>query len=88
MFKVHIRVQTWALLAGLLASVPSAKGESKLPAGPGKDAFVAVCGACHAPGRSSLTSRKAEMDGPRLWNYMVEKGASGTDQQMQDILIT
>jgi competence protein ComEA len=85
MFKVHIRVKSWALLAGLLASVPSAKGQSKLPAGPGKDAFVAVCGACHAP--EIVIDLKKSRDG---WSAtiddMVDKGASGTDQQMQDIL--
>lgn len=85
MFKVYIRVQSWALLTGLLASVPTAKGESKLPDGPGKDAFVAVCGTCHAP--EIVFGLTKSRDG---WSAtiddMVEKGASGTDQQMQGIL--
>jgi competence protein ComEA len=85
MFKVHIRVKSWALLAGLLASVPSAKGQSKLPAGPGKDAFVAVCGACHAP-EIVLDLKKSRDGWSATIDDMVDKGASGTDQQMQDIL--
>jgi competence protein ComEA len=85
MFKVHIRVKSWALLAGLLASVPSAKGQSKLPAGSGKDAFVAVCGACHAP-EIVLDLKKSRDGWSATIDDMVDKGASGTDQQMQDIL--
>jgi competence protein ComEA len=86
MLKVHIRVQSWALLAGLLASVPSAKGQSnKLPAGPGKDAFVAVCGACHAP-EIVLDLKKSRDGWSATIDDMVAKGASGTDQQMQYIL--
>jgi competence protein ComEA len=83
--NLHIRVQSWAFLAGLLASVPSAKGQSKLPAGPGKDSFVAVCGACHSP-EIVLDLKKSRDGWSTTIDDMVEKGASGTDHQMQDIL--
>jgi competence protein ComEA len=83
--NLRIRVQSWAFLAGFLASLPSAKGESKLPAGPGKDSFVAVCGACHSP--EIVLDQKKSRDGwSATMDDMVDKGASGTDQQMQDIL--
>jgi len=58
---------------------------AQLPDGPGKDAVVKVCGACHQPERAA--SVRLTRDG---WNEvladMVKRGAKASDEEMVQLL--
>jgi competence protein ComEA len=77
-------VRTFLLaVAAMLAAVPAAA--QTLPAGPGRDTTVKVCGTCHAPERGAAV--KLTRDGWReVLAKMTTLGARGTDAEMAEVL--
>jgi competence protein ComEA len=62
-----------------------ASGQAKFPDGPGKDAVLKVCGQCHAA--DILLGVGKSRDGwAATVDDMVAKGASGSDEELQDIV--
>ncbi len=70
-------------VAAMLAAVPATA--QTLPAGPGRDTTVKVCGTCHAPERGAAV--KLTRDGWReVLAKMTTLGARGTDAEMAEVL--
>ena len=70
-------------VAAMLAAVPAAA--QTLPAGPGRDTTVKVCGTCHAPERGAAV--KLTREGWReVLAKMTTLGARGTDAEMAEVL--
>jgi competence protein ComEA len=65
--------------------ISRASGQAKFPDGPGKDAVLKVCGQCHAA--DILLGVGKSRDGwAATVDDMVAKGASGSDEELQDIV--
>ena len=63
----------------------SATAQSRLPAGPGRDALTKVCGNCHSP-ESVVGMAKTRDDWEALVGDMVNQGAQGTDEEFDQIV--
>jgi competence ComEA-like helix-hairpin-helix protein len=62
-----------------------AYGQAKFPDGPGKDAVLKICGQCHAA--DVLIGVGKSKDGwAATVEDMVAKGASGSDEELQQIV--
>lgn len=68
----------------LVSSVAFAQ-KSDLPAGPGKDTFVRVCSACHAP--EMVVGKGNTRDGwTQLVGEMISRGAQGSDDDFATVV--
>jgi hypothetical protein len=80
----------------VLASTPSARSkaaqpppssdasESRLPAGPGRDALFKVCGNCHSA-ESALSQFKTHDEWSKTLDEMANNGAQGSDEEWNQI---
>jgi len=69
---------------GKSAAAPAQK-DGGLPEGPGKSAVLSVCGACHAV-EEAVAMRGTEKDWRDVIELMVDRGASGTEEDFRGIL--
>lgn len=76
-------VVLWALAVG---STPPAGAQSRqLPDGPGKVTTQRICGGCHAP--EIVIGKHLTKEGwEQLVGSMIEKGATGTDDEFNQII--
>jgi type 1 glutamine amidotransferase len=56
-----------------------------LPEGPGKSAVVKICGDCHAV-EQAVAMRATEKDWKDVIDLMIDRGASGTEEEFKSIL--
>jgi cytochrome c5 len=63
----------------------SAQEGAGLPDGPGKTALVAVCGECHSV-EQAVSMRASEQDWKDTIALMVDRGASGSEEDFRSIL--
>src|ERR1700709_439149 len=71
---------------GLIAlSTSSAMAQAQLPAGPGHDETVKVCGKCHAA-EQAASLRQSRTGWEETISKMVNMGSEGTDQEYENIL--
>jgi len=69
----------------LALSASLAFGQTKFPDGPGKDAVLKICGQCHSA--DILLGVAKGRDGwAATVDDMVAKGASGSDEELQEII--
>ena len=62
-----------------------AMAQSRLPAGPGRDALTKVCSGCHSP-ESVAGMAKTRDDWAALVGDMVNQGAQGTDEEFTQVV--
>jgi type 1 glutamine amidotransferase len=67
---------------GKSVGAPQAGG---LPEGPGKSAVMKVCGECHTV-EEAVSARHTERDWKDVISLMVDRGATGTDDEFKSIL--
>ncbi|HVB41022.1 MAG TPA: helix-hairpin-helix domain-containing protein [Terriglobales bacterium] len=69
------------------AATPAAASApgSEFPAGPGRDTFIRVCSACHAPEQVIGHGQDASGWADTI-NQMIQNGAQGSDQDFGDIV--
>jgi competence protein ComEA len=71
---------------GLIAfSTSSAMAQAQLPAGPGHDETVKVCGKCHAA-EQAASLRQSRTGWEETISKMVSMGSEGTDEEYEAIL--
>jgi type 1 glutamine amidotransferase len=64
---------------------PAATPKDGLPEGPGKSAVLKICGECHAV-EQAVSMRVSEKDWKDVIQLMVDRGATGTDEEFKSIL--
>src|SRR6266567_9024547 len=62
-----------------------ARAQSRLPAGPGREALIKVCSACHSPENVAGLAKGRE-DWGALVGEMAAQGAQGTDEEFNLIV--
>jgi len=83
MVTMSARTPSWA--GAQTSTQTSSAPQDKLPDGPGKSAFVKVCGDCHAPESAVIMLRSRE-EWTLTLSDMAQRGAQGTDQEFEQIL--
>ena len=73
------------LAFSLLILAAQAYGQVKFPDGPGKDAVLEICGQCHAVD-VLIGVGKSKQGWSATVDDMVAKGASGSDEELQQIV--
>jgi competence protein ComEA len=82
MKRLLSKIAGGAILALLISR---ASGQTKFPDGPGKDAVLKVCGQCH-PADILVGLGKSRDGWAATVDDMVAKGASGSDEELQEIV--
>jgi competence protein ComEA len=72
-------------LTAVLVCPMGALAQSTLPTGPGRDALMKVCSACHGP-ENVVGMAKNKEDWGALVSDMATQGAQGTDQEFKLIV--
>ena len=64
---------------------PASAPQDGLPEGPGKSAVLKICGECHAV-EQAVAMRGSERDWKDVIDLMVDRGATGTEEEFKSIL--
>jgi type 1 glutamine amidotransferase len=64
---------------------PASPQDGGLPEGPGKSAVMKICGDCHGV-EQAVAMRASEKDWKDVLQLMVDRGASGTEEEFKSIL--
>ena len=73
----------WACLS-LILFAPVTHAEATFPEGQGKDALLKICGQCHSA-KIMLGMTKSKQGWAAMIDDMVERGASGSDEEIEEI---
>lgn len=74
-----------AILCSLAAVTFSASAQSSLPAGPGHDETLKVCGKCHSA-EQAASLHQSRTGWEETISKMVNMGSEGTDEEYESIL--
>jgi len=79
------RTAFWAAATLAVLMTPGSSKGQNLPDGPGRDALQKVCTGCHGV-EAAVSARHTREEWEAIVSDMVDKGASGTDAELEQII--